>query len=762
MRNRALSTLLLLFAAGALLADPVAVQRLGRITGHVYDAVTKEALIGANVQVVGTTLGAISAVDGTFTIDRVPEGMIALQVSMIGYKAVIQPDLMVTPVKPLEVKLGLNQTVLAGASVTIKPSYFESVSDKPLSVQTQSYAEIRRLPGGYEDVVRAISILPGVAQAQNGRNDLIVRGGAPSENLYVIDGVEVPNINHYGTQGATGGPLSFVNLDYVANTTFSTGGFGVRYGDRLSSVTNIELREGREDRWGGKGTISASQFGLNLEGPIANKGSMVLSARRSYLDFVFKAAGFAFVPEYWDFLVKTDYKLGPHDQLSLTALSAIDNVKLFNDTAEKRYDNSRVIKTDQYEAVAGLTWRHLFTSGYSTVSLSNNRFRYDLLQADTTQKSIFRNNSLERETLLTANLVVKPARHTEVTLGGQARAVLFESAIAVPPFTNPYGQLFTIDADLDTTALKGSAWLQLVQRSGPFSFTLGSRYDYFNLIDKGSAFSPRASLEYQWGPLTRLSFSAGRYHQTPAYIWLVANLINRRLRQIQADQYILGMQHLLRDDLKLSLEGYYKKYSRYPASTLQPWLVMANTGAGYGGAEEGFASYGIDPLVSQGSGWARGIELFAQKRLSQAPWYGLLSVSYNEAQFRGLDGIERPGSFDQRWIANLGGGWIPDGRWEFSAKFRLATGRPYTPLNADYSRSGDRYNAARIGVNHSLDLRADRHWQTGGVVLITFIDIQNIYNRKFKDVPRWNAFKKELDETSSIGILPTIGISAEF
>ncbi|HQG46764.1 MAG TPA: TonB-dependent receptor, partial [bacterium] len=712
--------------------------------------------------VVGTTLGAVSAADGTFTIERVPEGMIALQVSMIGYKPVIQPDLMVTPIKPLEVNIGLNQTVLAGASVTIKPSYFESVSDKPLSVQTQSYAEIRRLPGGYEDVVRAISILPGVAQAQNGRNDLIVRGGAPSENLYVIDGVEVPNINHYGTQGATGGPLSFVNLDYVENTTFSTGGFGVRYGDRLSSVTNIEMRKGREDRWGGKGTISASQFGLNLEGPISEKGSLVFSARRSYLDFIFKAAGFAFVPEYWDFLVKGDYKLGPHDQLSLTALSAIDNVKLFNDTAEKRYDNSRVVKTDQYEAVAGLTWRHLFTSGYTTLSLSNNRFRYDLLQSDTTQKSIFKNNSLERETLLTANLVLKPARRTEVTLGGQARAVLFESAIAVPPFTSPFGQLFSIDATLDTTAVKGSTWLQLVQKSGPFSLTVGGRYDYFNLINQGSAFSPRASLEYAWGPLTRLSLSAGRYHQAPAYIWLVANPLNRRLRQIRADQFILGVQHLLRDDLKLNLEGYYKKYSRYPASTLQPWLVMANTGAGYGGAEEGFASYGIDPLISEGTGWARGIELFAQKRLSQAPWYGLLSVSYNEAQFKGLDGIGRPGSFDQRWIANLGGGWIPNSRWEFSTRFRLATGRPYTPYNADYSRSGGLYNTVRIGVNHSLDLRVDRHWQTGGMGLITFIDIQNIYNRKFKDVPRWNAFKKELDETSSIGILPTIGISAEF
>ncbi len=745
-----------------LLANSASAQRYGKITGHVFDAVTKEALIGANIQVVGSTLGAISNVEGAFTLDRVPEGAVTLRISMVGYKPVIEPELMLSSIKPLEVKIPLNQTVIQGADVTIRPNYFEAVTDKPLSVQTQTYAEIRRLPGGLEDVVRAISILPGVAQAQNGRNDLIVRGGAPSENLYVIDGVEVPNINHFGTQGATGGPLSFVNLDYVANTTFSTGGFGVRYGDRLSSVTNIELREGRSDRWGGKATISASQFGLNLEGPLSQQGTLVFSARRSYLDFIFKAAGFAFVPEYWDFLIKSEYKLGPRDQLSFTAISAIDDVKLFNDTAEKRYDNSRVIKSDQYQAVAGLTWRHLFSSGYTTVALSNNIYRYDLMQSDTSQNAIFVNNSLERETLLTANLVWKPAKRTEVTFGGQARAVLFDSEVKLPTFTTPFGQTLNVDAIVDTTAIKGAAWLQWVQKSGPFTLTAGGRMDYFNLIEQGAAFSPRVSVEYDWGVLTKFSLSAGRYHQAPAYIWLVANPANRTLKHIQVEQYILGVQQLLKDDVKLNVESYYKKYSRYPASTLQPWLVMANTGAGFGGAEEGFASFGLDPLVSEGSGWARGIELFLQKRMARVPHYALLSISYNESKFKGLDGVLRPSSFDQRWIVNFGGGYVPNSRWEFSARFRLATGRPYTPYNADYSKSADNYNSSRIDVNHSLDVRVDRRWSLGSMYLITYIDIQNIYNRSFSDVPRWNEYKQELDDSSSIGILPSIGISAEF
>ena len=652
--------------------------------------------------------------------------------------------------------------MLQGASVTIRPNYFEAVTDNPLSVNTQSYSEIRRLPGGLEDVVRAISILPGVAQVQNGRNDLIVRGGAPSENLYVVDGIEVPNINHFGTQGATGGPLSFINLDYIANTTFSTGGFGARYGDKLSSVTNIDLREGREDHWGGKATISATQFGINLEGPLKDKGTLVLSARRSYLDFLFKAAGFAFVPEYWDFLIKSEYSLGKHDRLNLVGLSAIDNVKLFNDTAEKRYNNSRILASDQYQAVIGLTWKHLFHTGFSTVTLSNNRYRYNIEQIDTLRNPIFTNESLERETSLTANMVYKPAKRTEFTFGLQGRMVLFNSDILLPNFRTGFNDTLNVDASLDTTAYKAAGWIQASQMLSRLNITLGARFDYFNLIKKGFSLSPRLSLQYQLSNLTQLSASAGRYYQAPAYVWIITNEMNRKLKPIAVDQYILGVQHLLRDDLKVTLEGYYKDYHDYPASTLRPYLVMANTGAGFGGAEEGFASFGLDPLQSIGKGYARGIELFAQKRTSRIPHYALLSISYNQSQFKGLDGISRPSSFDQRLIVNFGGGYIFNSRWEISGKFRLATGRPYTPYNADLSQSASLYNSKRIAVNHSLDLRIDRRWALGDWELITYMDVQNIYNRKYRDVPRYNAYTKKFEDQASIGILPSIGISLEF
>jgi hypothetical protein len=223
-------------------------QPTGTLVGRVFDKTTNEPLMGSNILIVGTRLGATTDTDGNFRIERVPIGVYALRVSAVGYTPFIITDVVVTVAKPAELSIPLMDAGLQVEGVQVTASYFQKLPDTPLSTLTQSNEEIRRLPGGLEDVVRAISILPGVAQVQAGRNDLIVRGGAPSENLFIIDNIEVPNINHFGTQGASGGPLSFVNLDFVEGTSFSTGGFGARYGDKLSSVLTINLRDGRKDR----------------------------------------------------------------------------------------------------------------------------------------------------------------------------------------------------------------------------------------------------------------------------------------------------------------------------------------------------------------------------------------------------------------------------------------------------------------------------------------------------------------------------------
>jgi outer membrane receptor for ferrienterochelin and colicin len=734
----------------------------GAIRGEIYNGTTNEPIIGANVVVVGYSLGAVSDDLGLYSIPVIPTGTYSLRVSAIGYTPYIATDIVVVTSKPTEIRISLQESMLEVDGVQVTASYFQKIPDRPLSNLLQTNEEIRRLPGGLEDVVRAISILPGVAQVQPGRNDLIVRGGAPSENLFIIDNLEVPNINHFGTQGASGGPLSYVNLDFVERTSFSTGGFGVMHGDKISSVLDIDLREGRKDRIGGKATISASQFGLNMEGPIYEDGNFIFSARRSYLDFIFKAAGFGFVPEYWDFLGKVHYHLSPTDQLVVLGVGALDNVKLFNDTPDKRFKNSRILGSDQNQFVGGVTWRHLMSHGFTTLTFGQTYVDYNYKQSDSLLNPIFKNSSYEYESSLRGDLVTRIFENTELSTGVQLKIVRFLSDINLKQQITSFGNTINMQGVYKTMAAKAAIYAQVSQDIGLLRFTAGGRMDYFDLIENKFIISPRTSATYAITQVMNVNVSIGRYYQAPSYIWLAAYQANRKLSFIGTDQYVIGVDNLFREDIKLSIEGYYKNYFDYPASLTRTYLVLANTGAGFGGSEEGFASFGLDPLVNKGSGYARGIEMLMQKKLSEIPYYGTVSISYNESRFTALDGIERPSSYDQRWILNAGGGYIFNEKWEVSAKFRYATGRPYTPFGSGASQLAVQYNSLRIDANHSLDIRIDRRWSFATWTLDTYIDIQNIYNRKPVDVPRFNPRTGQAEQESSIGILPSIGVSAEF
>jgi hypothetical protein len=762
MRRLIAIALLILLPGSQHLFGQIPEEPLGIIIGQVFDATTTEPIISANVVVVGTTLGGSTDLDGNFKISRVPVGVHAIRVSALGYTTFTKTDIIVSLAKPAELMIPLVESVLQVEGVQVTASYFQKLPDKPLSNLVQTNEEIRRLPGGLEDVVRAISILPGVAQVQAGRNDLIVRGGAPSENLFVIENLEVPNINHFGTQGASGGPLSFVNLDFVEGTSFSTGGFGVMYGDKLSSVLSINLREGRKDRLGGKGTISASQFGLNLEGPTSESSNFIFSARRSYLDFIFKAAGFGFVPEYWDFLGKVHYHLGKGDQLIILGIGALDNVKFFNDTPDKRFNNARILGSDQNQFVGGVSWRHLLPAGFTTLTYGETYVDYNFIQNDSLLAPIFRNTSSENEHTLRAEVLFHAAKSTEIVLGMHGKIAQFKSDIVLRPFSTSYGDSLAVNSSYSTAAFKSAAFVQVSQELGPARITLGGRLDYFNMIENKFVASPRLSGTYSVSPVTNLNASIGRYFQAPSYIWLVANAVNRKLDFVGVDQFIVGVDHMVRADTRISLESYRKNYFDYPTSLTRPYLVLANTGAGFGGSEEGFASFGTDPLASQGSGIANGIEFLVQKKLSEIRCYGTVSISYNVSEFKGLDGIERPSNWEQQWIINVGGGYVFNEKWEISTKFRLATGRPYTPYGPNGSQNPALYNTMRVGTNHSLDFRVDRRWMVANWNLITYIDIQNVYNRQPLDVPRYNSRTGQAEQGGSIGILPSIGISAEF
>ena len=740
---------------------PLSAQSTGSIQGTILDETTQQPIIGANVIIPETIRGAATDLDGKFMIERLPVGTYLLRVDYVGYSSRTVSDIVVKSSHPTQVNINLQESVLELEAAIVVADYFTRNQDTPASTQVQSSEEIRRLPGGFEDVVRAISILPGVGQAEAGRNDLIVRGGAPSENLYIIDNIEVPNINHFGTQGASGGPQSFINLDFVDETSFSTGGFTAKYGDRLSSVLDISLREGLDDQVVSKTTISASQFGFNLEGGLPQDGNFLFSARRSYLDFIFKAAGFGFVPEYWDFLGKASFKLNQTDQLTFLGIAALNTVKWFNDTQEQRNSNSQILGSDQQQIVAGVSYQHLLNSGLVTMALSQVNVDYDFSQKDANLQPIFKNVSYDRQTTLKADGVWRLNRNLRLSSGVKLNRIDFYSEMVLNQMDVPGIGTLNVEQEYATVGWKSGAYAQLAKRFFRLNYTAGIRVDHFSILEANPVFSPRFSVSYNLTGELSSTLSFGRYNQYPSTIWLVAEESNRNLEPIKADQVVLGLEYLWRPDTRVTVEAYTKQYHNYPVSLSRPYLVMVNTGAGFGGSEEGFASFGVDPLTSEGTGWARGLELFIQKKMSEVPCYGTVSVSYNQSRFTALDGIERAGSFDQTWIMNLGGGYIFNEKWEFSTKFRYATGRPYTPLDDNGQRLISAYNSVRLDPNHSLDVRLDRRWG-GSWGLISYIDIQNIYNKKPSRIPSIDPNTGEISDSAALGLLPTIGISAEF
>ncbi len=758
--NRVITLILFIIPLGTIYSQKSELS----IYGKVIDAQTKEPIPFANISVVNSNYGAATNEVGYYEIKSLPFNTYQLKASVIGYNPLVKTDIVVQPGKPSELNFELIEEAIKLDNITVVSDYFVKNPLEVNSVKNFSYEEIRRSPGGFEDVIRALSILPGVAQADAGRNDLIVRGGAPSENLYLIDGIQVSNINHFGGQGVSGGPLSYINLDFVRETTFSTGGFSALYGDKLSSVLNIKLRDGRQDRIGGKATISASQFGLDLEGPISDKSNFIVSARRSYLDFIFKAAGFAFVPEYYDLMVKADINPDIKNKISFLFISAFDNVKFFNDTEEQRYDNSRVLGSDQVQYVAGINYRHLIDNGYFNIIISRNYIDYNSIQSDILLNPIFLNKSLEAENSLRGELVYKLSDKSELNIGGTIKLIEANYNILLPTFVTTFGDSLPVSNFTSKNLYKKFGTYFNYNRTvfNKLNFNIGIRGDVFTAINKSLSLSPRLSFSYKLTDLTNINFSTGIYHQSPSYIWLQAFESNKSLKMIQVDQYVLGLEHKVSEDALFKVEGFYKKYSNYPTSEIRPYLVLANTGAGFEGGESNFSSFGLEPLTDNGFGKARGVELSIQKKLSDIPYYGILSLTYSKADYTPLDGIERNGNYDQNWLFNLSGGYKINEFWEASMKFRFASGPPYTPFNSSGMQEVKNYNSRRLKSVHSLDIRVDKRWYFSGWTLITYLDVQNVYNKKNSTSIRWDSREQKIDEISSIGILPSIGISAEF
>ena len=762
---------LLLVAAVALLIAPLAhaQTRTGSIVGVVTDRDTRQPIGQATVSVIGSALGATSDDAGRFVIKNVPEGSHRLRAWRLDYPAVLVSDIVVSPGRETEARVQLVAEAVQQTEVEVKADAFAKPKDQATSSYQMSYEEIRRSPGAIGDVFRLVQSLPGVVTTNDQRNDIVARGGSPSENLILVDGFEVPTVNHFGAQGTTGGPISMLNNELVRDANFLAGGFPAQHGERLSSVMDIRLREGNRDRFQSETDVTVAGAGLVLEGPLGKKGSWLMTARTSYYDLVAESFGIAAVPYATNGQLKIAYDLTPRDQITVMDISGRDAIKFKPDNTDTEDPYNWNLANFGWRTTNGASWQRLFGNwGWGTLALSDNHAYYETTIRDLALGDIevFRNHSTEGETALHYDLAGKSKRVGDWKAGVSSKRMRMDFALAQPygvanPFSTDTTRVDQLDLKLNESTWQHAAYAQWTRALLPqLDATLGARVSYFGQID-ATSFDPRASLTAHMAPGLDLNLSYGRYHQAPSAVYVRAAAGNEALKPLQADHYVAGLSYIARSDVKFTVEAYAKEYADYPVSRDYPEFSLANTGDVYG-------VYGLlFPMVSAGKGRARGIEFYAQKKLTEG-LYGQLSYGYSRVEHAALDGIYRRGGFDAPHTGTLIVGYKKGAAWEFSTRFSYSTGRPTTPPLEPYSTQQNRYiydrarlNGVRAADYHRLDLRADRRLQLGSRNVTLWFEAQNVYDRDNVFQYLWDTKSNELKSIPQIRFLPVLGVNIE-
>ncbi|MCB2204802.1 TonB-dependent receptor [bacterium] len=738
----------------------------GSIHGSVVDTRSGQPLAGANVYLPDAQRGAASDADGKFRIEDIPAGSYRVRVSAIGYETLMQTDVIVRPSRGTELVLRLREAVFETGEVEITADYFRQSEESSVSAAQFSGEEIRRAPGSAGDVSRIMMVLPSVAKVNDQSNSLIVRGGSPLENAFFVDGIEVPNINHFPAQGASGGPLGMLPVDMIREVNFIAGGFPVRWGDRLSSVMDISFREGSRDALEAQADLNFVGFGGLVEGPLGADGSWLLSVRRSYLDLIVSAIdiGTSVAPWYGDASFKLAYDISPKHRVSLLALWSDDHNDPDAETAAEN-DMQYFGRQDIYNATSGITWRALWgkdTWSESSVSWTGMRFREHFLKTGS-EALLLDNRSDEHWISLRTRTQHRFSREFSIEAGADAK--LLRNS-----YDNTYGGVPDVlggsqsvirargDADGSLSGIYATLQLTPIER---LDVSLGLRAQH-NSINESTTLEPRASAVLQLTQRWTLSASGGLYTQSLPLLLLSQNPAHRNLPDPRALHGVLGTSYLLTASTRVSLEGYLKKYDRFPVDPAAPGLFVV---------DEMSYRYGFfsahEHLVPEGKAFSRGLELTVQKKLAE-DFYGMASAGWSTARYTGLDGIERDRAYDNRLLFSIEGGYKPSAEWECSLRWIYAGGVPYTPIDLEASIAArqevldpTRINALRHPDYHSMNIRIDRRFNFSRSSLTAYISIWNLYDRRNIAAHIYDDENKSIKTLYQWGLLPIFGIEWE-
>ena len=737
-------------------------QVSGTLTGTVKD-IRDEPIIGASVFLDGTQIGTITDESGQYLLEDITPASYNLTVSYLGFKTQTKFNILVKSKGNLAYTFILEEQTENLDEVVVSNSKIGRPKETPLSTQTLSAVEIATYPGSNNDVVQVAQTLPGVSPSVGGfRNDLIIRGGAPNETVYYLDGMEVPNINHFSTQGSSGGPVGLLNVSFIEEVTLSTSAFGAQYDNPLSGVLQFKQRSGNARDFAGNFRVSSSEAALTFEGPLFKKNreqaktTFLISARRSYLQALFALIGLPFRPNYWDYQYKVDHQFNEYNSITLLGLGSIDNFTL---SAPDEFDSERQAQLEQAPFInqntntIGLTWKNRFKdgSGFMQTTLSNNRLsnRFTRFQDSENETGIiFRNDAIESETKLRYQ-ITKFYGDWKLSGGGNLQYSYYTNET----INTTDNLLFNTEIDFIKYGLFVNATNSFFNDKLDISFGVRADADTFTLGNSfANTLSPRVALSYGFKENWKLNGSVGRYFKIPPYTMLgfrnnALELVNQNLEYTRSDHYVLGLQHILGPAASISLEGFYKNYEDFPVSVLDE-VSIANKGAG-------FEVLGNEEIQSVGRGRTYGVELQFQQKLTNN-FYGIFSYTYFFSEFTGFDrNVFLPSVWDSRHLISFVGGYKLKRNWEASARYRFAGRTPFAPTDLDstldvypdiildYSRLGE----DKLAIFSQLDIRIDKKWNFKKLSLNVFFEVQNILNQ---DNPQPPEFGLNRDETGAL------------
>ena len=767
-----------------------------QIKGVVIDKSTRQPLEFVNVLVVGLGIGASTDANGNFLITQVPPGIYRLQASFLGYKTELTPEYRVNHVTPY-VQIELEEENASLNEVVVTASPFQKVPESPVSLRVIGLQEIEKAPGANRDISKVVQNYPGVAFSPIGyRNDLIVRGGGPSENRFYLDGVEIPNINHFSTQGAAGVPVGLIDADLIRSVKFYSGAFPADKGNALSSVLDFSLRDGDMERNSLKATLGASEVSLSSNGHIGNKTSYLVSVRQSYLQALFKILGLPFLPAYTDASFKIKTRFDSHNELTLLGLGGIDRMKLNLgiEGEDAEYMLSYLPEINQETYTVGGVYRHYSQRHVQSIVLSqsylNNRnVKYRDNDESSEENLTLRLGSIEQETKLrmenTSSWSV-----WKVKAGFDLNYSRYKSNEYRKVFANALRE-YDYHTDLSLWRWGMFASVDYAAPDKSFTASMGVRTDGNNYSDKMKELwrqlSPRLSVSYRLIEGLTLSGHVGLYYQLPSYTALgfkgeEGEYVNRHLDYISVSQESLGLSWTPNENMELSVEGFYKLYGHMPFS-LSDQIPLSCKGNDYG-------TIGNEALSSEAKGRSYGVELMFKWLLTQKLNLSS-SLTIFKSEFKdGEQGSYVPSAWDNRFILNMSGTYNFPKHWSLGAKVSCIGGSPYTPYDVEKSSLVEawnvqgrayydysRYNQERLPVFGQLDVRVDKTFYLKKCMLGFYLDIQNITASKLRQpdalmstgqienpsapLSEQRYVMKSIRQESGT-LLPTLGITFEY